>query len=496
MPTPNGAPYDVAIVGAGVCGAAIARLLSRYRLRVALLEREADVSFGTSKANSGIVHGGFHHAAHFLKTRLEVAGAARFDRLREELGFPFARCGILVAASHPDDMPAIEHLRAQGEANGIKNLEICSRQRMLELEPKLSPEVCGGLYAPDGGIVEPYRYVFALVENARANGVELLTEFEACAAERIADPEAKLPLWAIRSSDGRTVRARFAVNAAGLFADAVSAAFGAERYEIRPRKGEYFLLDRLAEGHPGRVVFPVPNAVSKGMLVIPTVEGTTLIGPTADPVDDKDDVATTQARLSRIVESAKTLVPSVSEKDAITSFAGLRPVLGEDFYVAPSDIAEAFVQVAGVQSPGLTASPAIAEYVRDLLAGLGLDLTEKADWNPRVEAPVRPRNLPPEERAALVAANPAHGHIVCRCEEVSEAEIVEAIRHGHVTLDGIKFYTRAQMGRCQGGFCTYRIIRILMRETGMSFDEITKRGKGSRILESELGDEGHETHRI
>lgn len=485
MPTTERESYDVAIVGAGVCGASIARLLSRYRLRAALLEKEADVSFGTSKANSGIVHGGFHHAAHYLKTRLEAAGAARFDQLKEELGFPFERCGILVAATHPDEMPTIEHLRAQGSANGIKNLEICSRQRMLELEPKLTSEVCGGLYAPDGGIVEPYRYVFALVENARANGVDLFTDFEVCAAERTAGGSGE---WVIRSSDGRSVRSRFAVNAAGLFADSVSAAFGAEQYEIKPRKGEYFLLDRLAEGHPGRVVFPVPNAVSKGMLVIPTVEGTTLIGPTADSIDDKTDLATTQARLSRIVESAKTLVPSVSEKDAITSFAGLRPVLGEDFYIAPSDTVQAFIQVAGVQSPGLTASPAIAEYVRDLLAGLDLELVEKTSWNPNVEAPVRPRNLSEEERALLVEQDPAHGHIVCRCEEVSEGEIIEAIRHGHVTLDGIKFYTRAQMGRCQGGFCTYRIIRILMRETGMSFDEITKRGGTSRILSAELGE--------
>lgn len=472
--------YDVAIVGAGVCGASIARLLARYRVSVALLEKEADVSFGTSKANSGIVHGGFHHAAHFLKTRLEVAGAARFDRLRDELGFPFARCGILVAATHPDELPVIEHLREQGLANGVVNLETCSRERMLELEPKLSPEVCGGLYAPDGGIVEPYRYVFALVENARDNGVTLETGFQAVSAARVGD------IWEITAADGRSVRARYAINAAGLFADAVSAAFNAERFEIKPRKGEYFLLDRLAAGHPDRVVFPVPSAVSKGMLVIPTVEGTTLIGPTAYSVEDKADLATTAPRLERIVASARALVPSVSERDVITSFAGLRPTLDEDFYVAASDEAPAFVQVAGIQSPGLTASPAIAEYVRDILAGLGLELVEKNDWNPRVAPPVRARHLTPEERAALVENDSAHGHIVCRCEEVSEAEIVEAIRHGHTTLDGIKFYTRAQMGRCQGGFCTYRIVRILMRETGLSWDEVTKRGPSTPILGGEL----------
>lgn len=480
MQKPDGTVYDVAVIGAGVCGASTARLLSRYDLKIVLAEKEADVSFGTSKANSGIVHGGFHHGSAFLKTRLEVAGAATFDRLKEELGFPFERCGILVAAMHPDELPVIEHLREQGLANGVANLESCSRERMLELEPKLSPEVCGGLYAPDGGIVEPYRYVFALVENARANGTALETGFEAVSARREGD------LWVIEAADGRVLRARYAVNAAGLYADRVSAAFGAETFAIKARKGEYFLLDRLAPGHPDRVVFPVPNSVSKGMLVIPTVEGTTLIGPTAEAVEDKGDLATTAPQLERIVASARALIPSVSERDVITSFSGLRPTLHEDFYIAPSESVPALIHVAGIQSPGLTASPAIAEYVADLLSELGLELAEKQSWNPRVEPPLRPRTLSAEDRAALVEKDPAWGRIVCRCEEVSEAEIVEAIRHGHTTLDGIKFYTRAQMGRCQGGFCTYRILRILMRETGMTWEDVTKRGKGTEILGGEL----------
>lgn len=480
MQKPEGTVYDVAVIGAGVCGAATARLLSRYDLRVVLAEREADVSFGTSKANSGIVHGGFHHGSSFLKTRLEVAGASMFDRLKEELGFPFERCGILVAAMHPDELPVIEHLREQGLANGVTNLESCSRERMLELEPKLAPEVCGGLYAPDGGIVEPYRYVFALVENARDNGTVLETGFDAVSARREGDH------WVIGAADGRVLRARYAVNAAGLHADRVSAAFGAETFSIKPRKGEYFLLDRLAPGHPGRVVFPVPNSVSKGMLVIPTVEGTTLIGPTAEAVEDKGDLSTTAPQLERIVASARALIPSVSERDVITSFSGLRPTLHEDFFIAPSESVPALIHVAGIQSPGLTASPAIAEYVADLLSEQGLELAEKAGWNPRVEPPVRPSGLSPEARAALVEKDPAWGRIVCRCEEVSEAEIVEAIRHGHRTLDGIKFYTRAQMGRCQGGFCTYRILRILMRETGMSWEDVTKRGKGTEVLGGEL----------
>lgn len=504
--------HDVAIIGAGVCGASIARALSRYRLSVVLLEREADVSFGTSKANSGIIHGGFHHRSGYLKTRLEIEGAAHFDRLHRELGFPFRRCGIVVAAMHPDEMRMVEHLYRQGLDNGAPGIELCSRERMLDLEPKLSPETVGGLYAPSGGIIEPYRFVFALVENARKNGVSLETGFSVSLARRLrggdsdpsgdasdpgaADPSGPshasgssvgdFPFWRIVAEDGRTVDARYAVNAAGLHADSVSAAFGAEDFAIQARKGEYFLLDRQAACHPRRVVFPVPSSVSKGMLVIPTVEGTTLIGPTADPVPDKADLSTTAERLAAIASSARVLVPSVSERDAITSFAGLRPVLGEDFYIDLSARAPGLVQVAGIQSPGLTSSPAIAEYVKNLLLRDGLELREKPSFDPSLPPPVRVRDLGPEERSALVARNPAYGSVVCRCEEISEAEIVEAIRHGHVTLDGIKFYTRAQMGRCQGGFCTARILRIIMRETGLSAREITKRGGDSRILEGEL----------
>ncbi|HKL85540.1 MAG TPA: NAD(P)/FAD-dependent oxidoreductase [Treponemataceae bacterium] len=476
----NESHCDVAIIGAGVCGASIARTLSRYRLKVSLLEREVDVSFGTSKANSGIIHGGFHHNSEYLKTKLEVEGASLYDRLQRELGFPFKRCGILVAAMHPDELLALEHLYTQGKENGAPGIELCSRQRMLDLEPKLSTEVVGGLYAPSGGIVEPYRFVFALVENAKNNGLDLQTEFNVIKADKIEDG------WALTAKDGRKISARYVINAAGLHADTVSSLFGAEEFTIKPRKGEYFLLDRLAAGCPSRVIFPVPSKVSKGMLVIPTVEGTTLIGPTADEIDDKGDLATTAERLALITVSARNLIPSISERDVITSFAGLRPVLEEDFYIALSKKVPRLVQVAGIQSPGLTAAPAIAEYVKNILLKDGLELSENPSWEPNLRSPLRVREMSVADRARLIAEKPAYGNIICRCEEVSEAEIVEAIRHGHTTLDGVKFYTRAQMGRCQGGFCTYKIIKLIMRETGMSYDKVTKRGYGSQVLEGEL----------
>ena len=472
----SGDSCDVAIIGAGVCGASIARVLSSYELDVALLDKEADVSFGVSKANSGIVHGGFHHNKKYLKARLEIRGAAMFDRLESELGFPFARCGIVVVALHEDEMRAVEQLYAQGVENGVIGIEMCSRERMLELEPKLSGDALGGLYAPAGGIVEPYRFVFGLTESAVKNGVRLLPLWKAAAARREGGS------WLVEAEDGRSLRARFVVNCAGLYADEVSRIFGAEDYSIRGRKGQYYLLDKLTKARPRRVVFPVPTSVSKGMLIVPTVEGTVLIGPTASPVVDREDTSTSREELEAILRSARNMIPDISETDVITSFAGIRPTLDEDYYIDASARVPAFIQVAGIQSPGLTASPAIGEYVKDLLKKAGLVLVEKADWDPFLEPTPSARDLTAFELDDLVAGDPAYGEIVCRCERVSEAEIVAAIRRGHRTLDGIKYFTRAQMGRCQGGFCTYKILKILMRETGMGWDEITKHGRGSVAL--------------
>jgi glycerol-3-phosphate dehydrogenase len=472
--------FDAAIIGCGVSGANIARRLSTYNIRTVILEKAADVSFGTSKANSGIIHGGFHHNKKYLKARLEMQGSLMFDQLRRELNFPFRRCGIIVAALHEEEMKVVEHLYLQGVENGVIGIELCSRHRILELEPKLSADAVGGLYAPGGGIIEPYRFVFALVESALKNGVQLLTNFKVNEAGRNGD------FWVIRAEDGREIKSRYVINSAGLFADEVSKKFGAEEFTISARKGEYFLLDKLTKACPSKVVFPVPTSVSKGMLVIPTVEGTVLVGPTADAVEDKDDFSTTSQHLERILISGKTMIPSLSQNDVITSFAGLRPYLGEDFYIEASAKVPAFVQVAGIQSPGLTASPAIGEYVKNILLEIGLTLTEKPHWDPYVEDRPCARELNFSQLDSLIAKDSKWGNIVCRCENVSEAEIVQAVKLGHTTLDGVKYFTRAQMGRCQGGFCTYKIIKIIMRETGLSWEQITKHGGKSRLLEAAL----------
>lgn len=475
--------YDIAVIGAGVTGAATAAALSRYRLNVALLEKEADAGFGVSKANSGIVHGGFHYPLTTLKGRLEILGNLMFEKLHYELGFPYRRCGIIVAAFSEEEVAEVRRLYRQGVENRVPRIELCSAERMLELEPKLAPDVAGGLYAPGGGVVEPYRYVFSLLELAKRNGVEFLPN---CKLENASFADGA---WTLQAHDGRRIRAKYAVNAAGLHADDVSRIFGAEEFRISARKGEEYLLDRTSAAYPSKVVFPVPVKHSKGVLVIPTVDGTTMVGPTAEIVGDKEDHSTTAENRSAVFRQARRMVPAVSERDLITGFSGSRPVMeGNDFYIAFSKKAENLIQAAGIQSPGLTASPAIAGYICGLLRENGVRLEEKAQFASMLEPSVQIRRQSAEEADRLHKEDPAWTNIICRCEKISEAEIVDAIRHGHTTLDGIKFYTRAGMGRCQGGFCSYKILKIIARETGMSLEEATKRGGNTGFISGHLGD--------
>lgn len=477
--------FDVAIIGGGVCGAAIARRLSAYDLKVALLEKCSDVSFGVSKANSGIVHAGFHHKPTTLKATLEIKGNLMFDSLKHELNFPFERVGIIVAAFSYEEMKTVEKLYEQGLENHVPNIELCSAERIQYLEPKLSGDVVGGLYAPTGGMIEPYRYVFALIESAKKNGLELFTDFKVDQAKREGEDH-----FVVSAEDGRKITARYVVNAAGLFADEVSRIFGAEEFTIHPRKGEEYLMERDAAGKPEHVIFPVPSKNSKGTLIIPTVEGTTMVGPTADEIDDKGDLTTKTENLEKIFGLAVSMIPAISKREIITSFAGLRPTLeGGDFFIDVSKKTDRFIQVAGIQSPGLTASPAIGEYVKDLLKANGLTLVEKSSYDPVVAKVEQVRSNSHEANEKLIEKNPQYGNLVCRCEQISEAEIVEAIRNGHATLDGIKFYTRAGMGKCQGGFCTYKIMKIISRETGIPFTQISKRGGESQLVQSRISAE-------
>jgi glycerol-3-phosphate dehydrogenase len=476
--------YDTAIIGAGVTGTAIAHRLAQYDIKTVLLERECDISFGVSKANSGIIHAGFHHQHDTLKSSLEVKGNMMYDQLKNELHFPFRRCGVIVAAFTIEQMKTVQQLYDRGIENGVPGIELCSRERILTIEKKLNHDVVGGLFAPTGGIIEPYRFIFALAENAVKNGVQILTGFNVSSADYSGE------YYTIYSDNGNSITAKYVINAAGLYVDKISRLFGAEEFTIKPRKGSYMLFERDHPACPDRVVFPVPTPISKGSLVIPTVEGTMMIGPTATDIDDKDDLSTENSALEEVFSNAHRMIYGMTKRGIITSFSGLRPAIvgNDDFFIAISEKAENFIQVAGIQSPGLTAAPAVAVYVKDLLKKSGLLLSEKRETFSSIDDKIHTRHLSPAKLDSAILKNPDYGTIICRCEMISKAEIIEAIHHGHTTVDGIKFYTRAGMGRCQGGFCTYRIMEIIEQETGMSPFTISKRGSGSELAVGTIGD--------
>lgn len=466
--------YDVLVLGAGVVGSAIARQLSRHRLRVALVEKEAEVGFGTSKTNSGIVHPGHDTSPETLKGRLVVPGNAAFDRLSEELGFAFRRIGQLNVAQREEDLAELERLRAQGAAKGVPGLELWDRARLRREEPNLSRHLLGALHAPSAGVVNPYEFAFALVACARQNGVELLVDSPVLGIEPAGDA------LAVRVPSG-TLVAPFVLNATGVASDLVARMVGLDDFRIRPRKGEEYMLDKRLMGLVRRLVFPLPTPTTKGTLVIPTFDGTIMVGPTAEDVEDREDVATTARGAEAVFAAARTLCPAIDPRDAITAFAGLRAVSDtNDFVIGPTRV-RGFLNVAGIQSPGLTAAPAIAEHVEALLAREGLPLSPREGYAPRVPGPTRFARLPPEEQEALAARDPRFARVVCRCELVTEAEVQEAIDQGAVTLDGIKFRSRAGMGRCQGGFCTPRCMELLAARLGVPLHAVTKRGGGSWI---------------
>jgi glycerol-3-phosphate dehydrogenase len=467
--------YDVLILGAGVVGSAIARQLSRYRLRIALIEKEAEVGFGTSKTNSGIIHPGHDTSLETLKGRLVVPGNAAFDRLSDELRFAFRRIGQLNVAQTEEELETLRHLKSQGEAKGVPGLELWDQPRLRREEPNLSRHLLGALHAPSAGVINPYEFAFALVESARRNGVEL----------RVNSPvlgiEPRGERLAVRLPSG-TLEAGFVLNATGVASDRVAAMVGLDDFRIRPRKGEEYMLDKRLKGLVRRLVFPLPTKTTKGTLIIPTFDGTIMVGPTAEDVQDRDDVATTARGAEAVFAAARALCPAIDSRDAITAFAGLRAVSNtNDFVIGPTKV-RGFVNVAGIQSPGLTAAPAIAEYVEAVLEKAGLELPPRDDYRPGIRGPTRFASLSAEEQDSLADRDPRFAKVVCRCELVTEGEVHEAIDHGAVTLDGLKFRCRAGMGRCQGGFCTPRSMEILADRLGQPLHAVTKRGGGSWIV--------------
>lgn len=469
--------YDVAVVGAGVVGALISRELSKYDIRVALLEKCNDVAMGTTKANSAIVHGGFDAANGTLKAKLNVRGTELMPKLCADMAVPYRNNGSLVLAFSEEEMEHVRTLYERGVKNGVPKLSVLDKAQVKALEPHVSDEVVGALLSETAGIVCPYELTIAATEVAVTNGVEFIRN---CAVEAI---NVTADGFLLATTQGE-ITAKYVVNAAGIHTDDIARMIGDDSISLVARKGEYYLLDKSFGFMADHTIFQCPNKMGKGVLVTPTVDGNLLIGPSALDVEDKEDVDTTPQGLEFIVEKAKKSVPTLNIRGAITSFAGMRahPVT-DDFIIGFSAKNDCFLNVAGIESPGLSAAPAIAEMV----AGL---LKEKADWQEKKDcvltrkAPVRFRHMTKSEREALIAKNKAYGRIICRCETITEGEILDAIHApaGARDVDGVKRRTRAGMGRCQGGFCGSKVVEILSRELNMPMNEITKFGGNSKIL--------------
>ena len=466
---------DVVVIGGGIVGCAIARELSRYSLTVVLLESAPDVGTGTSKANSGILHAGFDAEPGTWKARLNVRGSRLYQAISEELGIPRRRVGSLVVARDEAQLGAIEELGRRGVENGLTGLALWSRDQLLAHEPNLSPDVVGALWAPTAAIVCPFLATIAFAENAIRNGVRVVTE---CAVTGIEVVDKATT--AVETKLGR-IETRFVINAAGVHSGDIARMAGDESFTIKPRRGEYILFDRSAGELVRSIVFPSPTKKGKGILVAPPVHGNVFIGPNATEIDDVDDQETTGLGFAEIISGAQRIVPKLPLASAITEFAGVRAAAGHDFVIGPSPVVRGLVHAAGIQSPGLSAAPAIAEAIVDSLAEAGLKLSPNASFVP--VNPVQPKftHLGPSEQAKLIAADPLYGRVICRCETITEGEIVAAIHApcGARTMDGVKRRVRTSMGRCQGGFCGPRVTAILARELGIPVTAVRKDGAAS-----------------
>lgn len=469
--------YDVIVIGAGVIGCAVARELSRYQLKVGVLEKEEDVCCGTSKANSGIVHAGFDAKSGSLMAKLNVEGNRQMEQLCRELEVDFCRNGSLVLCFSQEDLPRLKKLYQRGLANGVEGLEIVYQEELKKLEPAVSEQAVAALYAPSGGIVCPFGLTIALAENAAANGVTFYFEREVTSIVRYRKQ------WRI-TAGAECFDADYVVNAAGVYADVFHNMVSRQKLHITPRRGSYCLMDKEAGSLVHHTIFQLPGEYGKGVLVTPTVHGNLMAGPTAVDIAEKEGTNTSGEELLQLSEKAKRSVPGLPLHQVITSFAGLRAHedCGE-FVIGEVEDAKGFIDCAGIESPGLTSAPAIGRMVSEMIAER-LSAAEKSDFIARRKGILDPRKLSREARAALIAEQPAYGSIVCRCEMVTEGEILDAIRRplGAKSLDGVKRRTRAGMGRCQSGFCSVKTMELLARERGISMAEVTKSGKNSRII--------------
>ena len=469
--------YDVVIIGAGVSGSASARDLSRYKVNACVIEKAEDVCSGTSKANSGIVHAGFDAPVGSLMAKLNVKGNEMMEELSKELDFPFKKNGSLVICLSKDDMPKLQELYDRGRKNGVKDLKILSKEDVLKLEPNINEEVYAALYAPTGGIVCPFGLNIALAENATTNGVEFKFNTEAKDIEKIDDG------FIIKTNNG-DIKTKYIVNAAGVYADKFHNMVSENKINITARKGEYCLLDKTAGCHVSKTIFSLPGKMGKGVLVSPTTHGNLIVGPTSTDIADKEGLNTTRDGLDTILEKSSMNVKNIPMRQVITSFAGLRAHEdNHEFIIKELEDVKGFIDCAGIESPGLTSAPAIGIMVADILKEK-LSLEKNPDFIGIRRGILDPNTLNIEERNQLIKEQPAYGNIICRCEMITEGEIIDAIRRplGAKSLDGVKRRTRAGMGRCQAGFCSPKTMEILERELKLSMFDITKCGGKSNIV--------------
>lgn len=475
--------YDVAIIGAGVIGGMVARELTKYRLSVCLLEKENDVACGASKANSGIVHGGYDPEPDTLKAKLNIIGVEKLFDTANKLNVPIKRNGSLVCAFSADEDKTVKELFERGIKNGVKGLKILSGDEARKEEPNLSESVTSALLVTNAGIVCPYELTIAAVGNAMDNGATLRTNYEVTAIVKAEDG------FRICSADGRQITAKYLINCAGCYSDKIAELLDDKFFEIIPRAGEYMLLDKAEGKTVSHTIFQVPTKEGKGILVTPTVDGNLLTGPTALKVDFPENKETTLSGLDTVAVLAKKSVPTVNFRNVITSFSGVRSSeKNGDFIIKASEKVEKLIHVAAIDSPGLTSSVAIAEYTVDILKSLGAELRENPDFNGKRENPHFFRTMNDEEKNEYIKAHHEYGRIVCRCETVSEGEIRDAVKRNPPAhdIDGIKRRTRSGMGRCQGGFCSPFVTELLAEENNLPLETVTKKGKESNMVIGKL----------
>ena len=469
--------YDVVIIGCGVVGAATAYELARYKLRVAVLEAAADIAAGTTKANSAIIHADYDPEPGTLMARLNVEGNRLTGEICEKLQVPFKRVGSLVVAFSPEQLPTLRTLYDRGCKNGVPGLRLLSGEEARAMEPGLSEEVCGALFAPSAGIIDPWGFAIAMAETAVRGGVELRRD---CPVTGIEDTGAGFVLHTPTGD----VTARFVLNAAGVDADRVHEMLEPNDWQTLPSRGEYYLLDKSEHDRVSRVIFQCPGPEGKGVLVAPTIHGNLICGPNAEAVEDRLDLGNTAAGMAEVRAKASRSVPGVEWRQNIRNFAGLRAnTTRSDFIIEESKAHPGFIDLAGIKSPGLSSAPAIAKMAAEMLAADGLALEPDPDFVDKREHIVF-KNLSAEEKNELIRKDPRYGRVVCRCETITEGEIVAAL-HSPIpprSINGVKRRCNAGMGRCQGGFCGPRVQEIIARELGIDQAEVLLEQAGSTIL--------------